>query len=281
MINLAKPVPAVTVVACLVLVPNAVGIGARAFPKLFRYVSSWIYPSARIELLSILGVVLAFAFVFYVFLTSRSRARSGVWARGPLRDTRRRYLPPLEILLLQLGNFSFLVFALIVLVLAVELLFSALRGAVDSPRMVNHNLGLSLALALLGTALALRPSALGARSFATLVRAWLPWATLCSIALAAFGLIDALGGSGLLRIHLAASVLPPEALGLVYASLLICLVLGRLLARADAASPAPGLGPRRVRLVSGLGLAATATIGLSALLLHAAFLTLFAHLGDR
>lgn len=261
----------IAALAALILGPSALGIFASGFPHLLQRLPDWT-PSARLELWAILAVAAASVAVVVGRLAAGRRRRAGA-PGAPGAGSRRRILPPVELVLLAVGNLTFLAFAAIVAAAVLSMLATGLRAAADYQPLVAHHLKVSLGIAAAISLIGLRPGALRALGWTRLFSRWLRRSGLFAIAVAGSAVAGVARDAGFLN-PLDRSV--PAGL---YAASLIGLVLSYLLARVGRAKAS---GEDSIRplgwFVPALGLAWTTHLGLLALFVDGVFLTLRAQL---
>ncbi len=215
-----------------------------------------------------------------MLVTAYALATRGGRMRSPGVPEHRR-LPPLDLLLLQLGNVTFLAFALVLAVVTLGLLSSALGALVEAAWLAANGFTASLAVAALLALLAVRrrPAAAGPRDAP--LRRRTRDAVVLGCASGGFWLIGKAPSQGLLRIRLADSQLDPSTLATLYALLWTALAGSLILDRLDgppASSSAPRARRRSLALTAPL--AGTAYLGFLALYLNGALLTLRGHLAS-
>jgi hypothetical protein len=255
----------------LVLAPNAVGLLARLSTVWLRRFSAWWPPTSLEPLpLGVAGLVL--------LVTAYALATRGSRMRSPGFSKPRRFLPPPDLLLLQLGNVTFLAFFLILALVTLGLLSSALRALVSEPWLVANGLAASLAAAAAAALLGLRRP-LPAGSWNERRRRWSRGAAILGGAVGGFWLIGRASAQSLLKIRLADSQVDPSTLASLYALLWVvlagCVILTRFERSATEASGSTALH-RSLALTSALTWATY--LGFLTLYLNGAFLTLRGHL---
>ncbi len=268
---LSGPAAAVT----LFLAPNALGLLADFAPRLSRRFSAWFYPWS-LNLLPLVTLAFAFAVVLFLFVSRALGRRRTRAARLSISTGTRKTLPPLEVLLLQIGNLTFLAFAAILAIVVLGALSSALTGILHDPRLARFNFTASLLLATAVLAPALRPRVLRAQTWDRLVSFWLRRPLILAAAVAGFGAVAAAGDLGILKLRLAASQLPKIWLVALYALLLVGLGLCYLVARAGRARV--HREDSRLPLIPNLIVARLIHLGILTLFLQGTFLTLLGHL---
>ncbi len=255
----------------LVLAPNAIGLLARLSTALLRRFSAWWPPTSLEPLpLGVAGLVL--------LVTAYALATRGSRMLSPGFSKRRRFLPPPDLLLLQLGNVTFLAFFLILALVTLGLLSSALRALVAKPWLVANGLAASLAVAAAGAFLGLRrPPPAG--SWNALRRRWSKGAAILGGAVGGFWLIGRASELSLLKIRLADSQVDPSTLASLYALLWIVLAGSVILARFErSATEASGSTALHLSLALASPLTWVTYLGFLTLYLNGAFLTLREHL---
>jgi hypothetical protein len=262
---------ALTISFALVLAPNAIGLLARLSTLLLRRFSAWWPPTSLEPLpLGVAGLVL--------LVTAYALATRGSRMRRPGFRKRRRFLPPLDLLLLQLGNVTFLAFLLVLTVVTLGLLSSALRALVSMPWLVANGLAASLTVAAAGAFLGLRRP-LPAGSWNALRRRWSRGAAILGGAVGGFWLIGRASERSLLKIRLADSQVDPSTLASLYALLWIVLAGCVILARFERSlTEASGSTALRLSLALTSPLTWATYLGFLTLYLNGAFLTLREHL---
>lgn len=255
----------------LVVGPHVLGLLGRASILALRRFSTW-WPPAGVELLPLGVAGLVILVTAYALATRGSRRRSPGLPRG------RRFLPPLDLILLQLGNVTFLAFALVLAVVTCGLLSSALRALVGKPWLVANSLRVSAAVAAAGALFELwRPLRSGPSR--ALRRRWSRRAAILGGAVGGFWLIGRGAEWSLSTFHLEDSQVDLPTLAILYGLLWVVLAGSALLVRferwgTDASEPTP----RRRRLAVALLLAWVAHLGFLSLYLNEALLTLQGHL---
>lgn len=258
----------IAALAALILGPSALGTFARGFPRLLQRLPNWT-PSARLELWAILAVAAASVAVVVGRLAARGRRAAAPEALGA-PSSRRRFLPPVELVLLVVGNLTFLAFAAIVAVAMLSFLATGLRAVAGFRPLATHHREVSLGIATAIFLIGLRPGTLGWRRLLT---HWLRWSAVFALAVAGSAAASAAPDAAVL------GRLEPSGPAGLYSLLLIGLALSYLLARAGRAKATGEDSFRPLGwFVPAVGLAWTAYLGLLALVLDGVFLTLRAHL---
>jgi MFS family permease len=262
----------------LFLAPNVLGLLAGVFTRLLSSFAAW-WPPDSLQPLPIGVTVLVLVVVAYSLATLRGGVLGERAAQGPKPTERRRFLPPIELVLLQIGNVTFLAFALILVVVALGLAVSALQALLAHPGFLANGFVACLGLAAAVMLLTLRPSVLTALDWNRLSRTWTRRSVLLAIAVAAFGVVGAVQSSGPVRLQLSESQLSLQLMAAIYLALMVCLALGHLLARRgrptapdEASLPVPRWS------TPPLVLSWIANLGMLALYLNGVLLTLHGHL---
>jgi hypothetical protein len=262
----------------LFLAPNILGLLAGVFTRLLSSFAAW-WPPDSLQPLPIGVTVLVVVVVAYSLATLRGGVLGKGAAQGPKLAERRRFLPPIELVLLQIGNVTFLAFALILVVVALGLAVSALQALVAHPGFLANGFVACLGLATAVMLFTLRPSVLKALDWNRLSTAWTRRGVLLALAVAAFGAAGAVPSSGPVRLQLSESQLSLRFMAAIYLALIISLALGHLLARRararaldEASLPTPGW------FTPAFVLSWIANLGMLALFLNGVLLTLRGHL---
>lgn len=260
---------------CLLLVvgAHALGLLARGSAQLLRRFWAWWPPESLQPLpLGVAGLMM--------LVTAYALATRGSRMRNPELPKGRRFLPPLDLLLLQLGNVTFMAFALILAVVTLGLLSSALRALVTSPWLAKHGLAASLAVAVVAALLALRSSS--RRSWDARRRRWAVRAAALGAAVGTFWLIGRGVERALLRLWLEDSPADLPTLASLYGLLWILLAGSVFLTRFERSASDSSQSTRfRSMLATTSLLAWAAYLGFLALYLYGVFLTLRGHLAPE
>lgn len=268
---LRQAAAALAISFALVLVPNAIGLLARLSAALLRWFSAW-WPPSRLEPLPLVVAGLVLLVTAYALATRGSRMRR------PGLGRRSRFLPPPDLLLLQLGNVTFLAFFLVLTVVTFGLLSSALRALVSEPWLAANGLYASLAVAAAGGFLGLRRSP-PAGSWNALRRRWAKGAAILGGAVGCFWLIGRASELSLLKIRLADSQVDPSTLASLYVLLWIVLAGCVILTRFERpATEASGSRALHGSLALTVPLTWATYLGFLTLYLNGALLTLRGHL---
>ncbi len=256
----------------LVVAPNVLGLLAKVSALVLRRFSSW-WPPTGLELLPLGVAGLVVLATAYALATRGSRMRSAGLAK------RRRFLPPLDLLLLQLGNATFLAFAIVLAIVTLGLLSAALRVLVGQPWLVADGLMASLAVAAVVALFALRRGSAGTRSWRDLRRRWWRRAAVLGIAVGGFWLVGAGTEQSLLEARVAGSQIERPALAGLYALLCLPLVGGALAARFERSGAPRAWSTSPLRWLPAASLLTwLAYLGFLTLYLNGALLTLRGHL---
>jgi MFS family permease len=262
----------------LFLAPNILGLLSGVFTRLLSSFAAW-WPPDSLQPLPIGVTVLVVVVVAYSLATLRSGALGNRAEEGPRSTEHRRFLPPIELVLLQIGNVTFLAFALILIVVALGLAVSVLQALLAHPGFLANGFVACLGLAAVVMLATLRPSVLKGLDRNRLSRTWTRRSALLAIAVAAFGVVGAVQPSGPLRLQLSESQLSLQLMATIYSALIACLALGHLLAREKRPTAREEASPPVTRWPTpALVLSWIANLGMLALFLNGVLLTLHGHL---
>ncbi len=226
----------------LVAAPNALALLARTGPAAVDRFTAW-WPPAGLDLLpvAVAGLV--------VLVTAFALATRGHRLRGARANGGRRFLPPLDLLLLQVGNVSFMAFALVLGVVTLGLLASGLRLLASHPGLLANDFAASVGVAAVATLSGLR-----SRSWRVSGGRWRQHAALLGLATGGLWLLIAMPGPSLPGLREAAGQLQPSALLSLYGLLWVLLGVSSMAAGFgwDGAGRADSTAPRRDPVAASL-----------------------------
>ncbi len=191
--------------------------------------------------------------------------------RNPRLPKGRRFLPPPDLILLQIGNVTFMAFALILAVVTLGLLSSALRALVERPSLVRHGLAWCLAVATFAALFEVRRRPASWRRM-PLPRRLTRRAGILGGAVAGLWLVGLVSGWGLPQPRWADAEVAARTLAGLYLLLWLLLAGAAWLIRRER-PPAGSTSSRRSLAAASL-LSWVAYVGFLTLYLNASFLTL-------